>query len=381
MAHLSFTWLRYYFSFLAKIDQTISVRGDLQPSASITDVQSPSTGVVSQIFVTDGQSVTKGTELLSVESTGLKSQASSLKDSILLLELESESLQGVIASKGDPANFSDLPLFNTNISSSQTDNMLAARNQIQQVRSQLRQIDVRIKSRSQSFSLQSQIVADTKPLFEDGGISRNNYLRQLNQLQELQAEIASLEGERDKIVGSSIARLAGINRQLLSLNARLDGINQELQYRTIKAPSNGVIFNLSVQPSSVVSTTESLLQIVPSNTLEARVAISNSDIGFVKLGQVASVSVDSFPSGEFGYISGKVTSIGSDSLPPDDFSRQSYFPASISLDQQQVLAGNNQLNLQSGMSISANIKLRSRPVITLLTDIFTRQLDGVKRFR
>ena len=64
-------------------------------------------------------------------------------------------------------------------------------------------------------------------------------------------------------------------------------------------------------------------------------------------------------------------------LTPDDFVVILF--TAIPLDQ-QVLAGNNQLNLQSGMSISANIKLRSRPVITLLTDTL-RQLDGVKRFR
>ena len=40
-----------------------------------------------------------------------------------------------------------------------------------------------------------------------------------------------------------------------------------------------------------------------------------------------------------------------------------------------------QLNLQSGMAVTANIKLRTRPALTVVTDIFTRQLDGVKTFR
>ena len=74
-------------------------------------------------------------------------------------------------------------------------------------------------------------------------------------------------------------------------------------------------------------------------------------------------------------------SIGSDSLPPDSTSNAVYFPGVVSLRQQKVQTGSQYLNLQSGMSISANIKLRSRPAITIMTDIFTRQLDGVKRFR
>ena len=45
------------------------------------------------------------------------------------------------------------------------------------------------------------------------------------------------------------------------------------------------------------------------------------------------------------------------------------------------MAGDQQLNLQSGMGVSANIKLRSRPVISIISDLFTKQLEGVKRFR
>ena len=131
----------------------------------------------------------------------------------------------------------------------------------------------------------------------------------------------------------------------------------------------------------MVSATSTILKIVPGTKLSANVSIPNSDIGFVKVGQSVSISVDSFPSGEFGYISGSLTSVGSDALPPDSKSQQVYFPAVISLKEQSVLSGTNQLNLQSGMSITGNIKLRSRPAISIITDIFTKQLDGVKQFR
>ena len=95
----------------------------------------------------------------------------------------------------------------------------------------------------------------------------------------------------------------------------------------------------------------------------------------------ATVSVDSFPSGEFGYINGEVTSLALDALPPTSETQGYTFPANIQLKEQSVLAGDKELNLQSGMSVTANIKLRSRPVISIVTDTFTRQLEGVKRFR
>lgn len=124
-----------------------------------------------------------------------------------------------------------------------------------------------------------------------------------------------------------------------------------------------------------------VLKIVPANRLQAKVDIGDSDIGFVKVGLPATVAVDSFPSGEFGYIQGTVIRLGSDALTPDQTSNQFRFPATISLQQQSVESGGKALNLQSGMGVTANIKLRSRPVITIVTDMFTKQLEGVKRFR
>ena len=204
---------------------------------------------------------------------------------------------------------------------------------------------------------------------------------QLNALQELQAQIASVKGEQSRLLGLVVSRQDRNNKQELSLIASLDSIQEQLDYRIVRAPTSGKIFNLSVSPQSVVGSDEIPSKIVPSDNLQASVDILDSDIGFVKPGLPVSVAVDSFPSGEFGYISGTLNSIGLDALPPSPDKPQRHFPALITLEQQSVESGDTQLNLQSGMSITANIKLRSRRAITLITDIFTRQLDGIKRFR
>ena len=184
-----------------------------------------------------------------------------------------------------------------------------------------------------------------------------------------------------RIIGVASSQLNSLNRQALNLRSELDSVIEFISYKTIHAPASGRIFDLKASPSSVVRTSEPLLKIVPTDNLQAQIKISNADIGFVKVGQNVSVAVDSFPAGEFGYIKGQLISLGSDSLPPDRDSPQIYFPATVQLDQQSVFSGNQKLNLQSGMSITANIKLRSRQAITILTDLFTRQMDGIKEFR
>jgi HlyD family secretion protein len=212
-------------------------------------------------------------------------------------------------------------------------------------------------------------------------MGRNQFLTQLNEVQETKVEVANLEEERSRAIGQAAAQLNDINRQAINLRAELVGLKETLSYRTIKAPIAGRVFDAKLSPYSVINADQTALKLVPDNTLQASVEISNADIGFVKVGMPVNVSVDSFPSGEFGYIQGTLTSLGSDALPPGQTNQQYRFPATVTLKQQRVESGGQPLNLQSGMSVSANIRLRSRPVINVVTDMFTKQLEGVKRFR
>uniref|UniRef100_UPI0040476CB9 HlyD family efflux transporter periplasmic adaptor subunit n=1 Tax=Cyanobium sp. TaxID=2164130 RepID=UPI0040476CB9 len=369
------------WSFVARLDQTISVRGRLEPSGSVQNIESPSNGVVREVFVKEGQQVQAGSALMSVEAKGLSSRRLALEQTIRLLNLHAEALKAIISSNGDPDRMGPMPLLPAVSDPSLAEKLITARNQTQQIRSQLEQLDTRIASRQESLRLQKRIAADMRPVFEGGGLARNAYLTQLNQLQELTAEVATLKGELSRVIGSATAQLSEVNRQQINLQSELVTIKESISYRTIKAPVAGVVFDAKVGPFSVVNTSQILLKIVPENRLQAKVDIPNSDIGFVRVGMPATVAVDSFPSGEFGYIQGELSRLGSDALPPDPANGQFRFPAVIVLKEQGVMSGSQKLNLQSGMGVSANIKLRSRPAISILTDIFTRQAEGLKRFR
>ncbi len=369
------------WAFTAKLDQTITVRGRLEPSGSVQEIESPSNGVVRQVFVKEGQLVQAGSPLLTVEARGLASRREALEQTLKLLNLQADALESIIASQGNPSRLGPLPPLPSIANSDLAEKLITARNQTQQLRSQLVQLDTRIRSREESLRLKKRIASDLKPLYERGGIARNNYLNELNEIQELTADIATLRGEISRLIGGASAQLSDLNKQQINLQSELVGTNEAISNRTIKAPVSGMIFDSKVVPYSVVSASQVVLKIVPENRLQAKVAIPNADVGFVRVGMPATVAVDSFPSGEFGYIQGSLLRLGSDALPPDQENPQYRFPAVITLKQQQVEAGKQPLNLQSGMGVTANIKLRSRPAISILTDIFTRQLEGVKRFR
>lgn len=369
------------WAFTAKIDQTVTVRGRLEPAGSVREVDSPSAGVVSKVFVKDGETVTQGQPLFDVEAKGLVSRRLALQSTLSLFELQARTLKGILSSDGDPKRFQELPPIPVVADPVLNAQLNTARQQSQQYRSQLEQLSARLGSRRETLRLQEKIASDLKPLYEGGGMARNQYLTQLNQVQETRADVATLEEERSRVIGAVASQLNQIDRQMIQIRAELVGLKETISYRTVRAPIDGKVFNAEVSPQTVVNADQTVLKLVPANRLQAKVEISDADIGFVKVGLPVTVSVDSFPSGEFGYIKGTLTRLGSDALPPDQRSPQYRFPATVSLDEQAVEAGDQQLNLQSGMGISANIKLRSRPVITIISDLFTKQLDGVKRFR
>jgi hemolysin D len=113
----------------------------------------------------------------------------------------------------------------------------------------------------------------------------------------------------------------------------------------------------------------------------AKVYITNKDIGFVREGMKVDVRIDSFPFSEFGDIKGELVEIASDALPPEQTRPYYSFPAKIRLKSQSLSVNNRKLPLQSGMSISGNIKLRERTVMSIFTDLFTQQIDNLKTVR
>ena len=78
------------------------------------------------------------------------------------------------------------------------------------------------------------------------------------------------------------------------------------------------------------------MRIVPDNDLEAIVYINSSDIGFVDLGRRAEISIDSYPSSDFGVLNGIVSFISQNSSNISANNNNLFFEAKVSLDNQYL---------------------------------------------
>lgn len=189
--------------------------------------------------------------------------------------------------------------------------------------------------------------------------------------------IADIDSQLNKSIVENDKRIA-------ELGSQISRTNVTLKYQEIKAPVGGTVFDLKAGPGYVPppNQTEPLLKIVPDDNLIAEVNITNQDIGFVRVGQKVDVRIDSFPFSEFGDIKGEVMSIGSDALEPDEIHQFYRFPAKVELDQQYLATADREIPLQSGMSVTANIKVReNRTVLSLITELFNKKVESLKQVR
>ena len=204
-----------------------------------------------------------------------------------------------------------------------------------------------------------------------------------------QKRIAEIDSQISRVIIDN-------NKRIAELDSQISQAQQTIKYQKITAPIGGVVFDLKARPGFVPqpSQAEALLKIVPDGCptevkdaakgcLVAEVDVTNQDIGFVRVGQKADIRIDSFSYSEYGDIKGEVISIGSDALPPDENHRFYRFPVRVSLSSQElVLKDKSTLPLQSGMSVSVNIKVNeNRTVLGLFTDMFNKQVDTLKQVR
>jgi hemolysin D len=287
-----------------------------------------------------------------------------------------------------------------------------------QLKRQLTQNQVQVDTAQEILKINQGIFKDLTQVAQEGGLPRIQYLKQQQEVKTSQARVLQLLEEQERLrlaisqaeqklqntvalsqqdlltkIAENEKRLAEIDSQLnkaivenekriAEIDSQLKQAEQTLTYQQVRSPVDGVVFDLKASgPGYVATTAEPVLKVVPADALTVKVFLSNKDIGFVKVGMPVDVRIDSFPFSEFGDIKGSVASIGSDALPPTQVRQFYSFPVEVQIDQQSLNADGRNLPLQSGMSVSANIKTRQRSVMSIFTDSFTQKVDSFKSVR
>jgi hemolysin D len=244
---------------------------------------------------------------------------------------------------------------------------------IQEQRQQLQQHQSEIGQLDQEYArLQLSVAQSAAKLANSRALNRKDLF---TRIADNDKRIAEIDSQLNKSLVENAKKITEITNQIAQAN-------QSLKYQEIRSPVAGEVFELKAYLAGTVgNNAEPLMQIIPIQDTIAKVYITNKDIGFVKIGQQVDVRIDTFNFSEFGDIKGTIEWIGSDALPPDQAYPFARFPAKIKLSRQTLTIKGIASQLKPGMSIEANIKLRDRTVMSLFTDTFFKQADGVKNLR
>jgi len=376
-----------YISFTS-IDETIQSTGKLEPKGTTIDVKVPMGGVIKKILVEEGELVKKNQSLLELDTTAAKSKLEALE------RVRTQIIADTLLSKiqlGEEINIENLTdnqkLKLNSLKNEYNSRIKASINAVDQISFQKQALLERIKSQEEVLKIREEILIQLKEVTEIGGLSRIKFAKERQEVIQLRGQLLSSEADlkrvnaqlsesenrlRNTIAASNIdfsTKIEENKKQVAQLQNQISETKLTLDYQEIKSPLDGLIFDLQpAAPGFVVNSNSPILKVVPVDDLVARVFVSNRDIAFLKKGQIVKVRIDAYPYNEFGELEGEIESIGSDVLEPNEEYNFFRFPITVKLQDRFLLHKGKNLPLLTGMSLSANIVLRQRPVIAIFTE-------------
>lgn len=376
---------------LGSVDIVASAEGKLSPQGSIKLIQPAEAGIVRRIYVKDGQKVTKGQLLVELDPTLSGTELGQSREALLVAELTVARARAVLdALEGKGFNFV-APLGAT--PQMVSDHGSYARAQLLQIQSQageqsatsraagLAAAEARTQARkiTESLPLLDQQLKANETLLEKGYVSKLRVLEMQRQrlsaerdrqaaLQTAARAAAEAGAARSRGVGANVGGRADLLQTLIAAEAEVVQRRGELAkaaqragFGRIVAPVSGTVSQLAVHTEGgMVEGLRPIMAIVPNSGLTAEAALSNSDVGFVRVGQEVSVKVHAYPYSRHGTISGKVVSVGADAV--QDEQKGLVYPVRIELDPTAA----KRFTLRPGMEITADVRTGSRRLIEYL---------------
>jgi hemolysin D len=426
------------WSIAARVDVVVAARGKLEPVSQTQGVQSQVGGVVTSVMVKEGEIVKKGQLLMQLDKSPLYTQLESLSEQQgeLLQEVAAlrKARQGTVATgdlspelknqvqersllmaqlSGDPSGLAPEQQQRYALFQQQLDNQRSInRLQTSTLNAQIATTNSQADQTAYQLQVEQGQLEQLQPLAESGAIARAEVMKravdvsalqsrinqanlqksqlQLSQqqaevetqriqataYQSVQQQLASLDSQFDATVKTN-------ERQLLQIAAQLKQVQHDLKSQDLRAPVDGAVFNLVHQlPGVVAQPAQVLLQVVPSESLVARIQVANADIANLQEGMTVDVRIDAYPFTEFGAVEGTVTRISREALPSSPQAPgETTFPVEVKLKTQVLDRQGKPLTLVPGMTIAANVKVRSRAPISYVADELIKAWDSLRSTR
>lgn len=329
---------------LAPIDEVARGEGKVIPSSQLQVMQTLDGGVVEEVAVQEGDLVSQGDLLISIESTRFASDLAEQKSRELALKADIVRLRALVEGTDVqfPLEFEETAPELVQVQRSLFENSreelreqkLIYQQQLEQRQADLREAESARTQYREVLNLASRELELKKPLVASGAVSEVDLIK-------LEREISNARGEVNQ-AGAAISRassaitearskireteLVMTNRwrqqlseavsELAAIRDALEGLGDRVSKTQIVSPVDGTVQRLFAQTEGgVVSPGQDVVEIVPLNDeLLVEAKISPKDIAFIRKGQQAIVKFSAYDFAVFGGLEATVEHISADTI-------------------------------------------------------------------
>lgn len=336
------------WSHFAVLDEVTTAEGKAIPSSKIQVIQNLEGGIISEIFVREGQVVDKDDVLLRLDDTRFLSNKGeteadrlSLTARIERLSAEAEGRDLVMPDeiRRDAAQLAEdeLALYRSRQQRLQSEQRTLGE-QLRQKSQELAEFRAKAQQYRASLSLLQQELNMSQPLVATGAISQVEILRLQRSAVEARGaldatnlaitraeaainEIRSKVDESELVFRSEAFReLNELRTELKKITATRSAIEDRVSRTTVTSPVKGIIKQLKVNTiGGVVQPGSDMLEIVPlDDSLLIEAKVRPQDVAFLHPGQKAMVKFSAYDYTLYGGLKAQLELISADTITDEE---------------------------------------------------------------
>lgn len=208
-----------------------------------------------------------------------------------------------------------------------------------------------------------------------------------NSLIEAKHQLESLQSDRDAFVQQWMSQSS---QDLVTAQGTRDTVVAQLAKASrhrdlvqIHAPEDAIVLTRAkVSVGSVLKEGDTFMTIVPVNApIEAEINISAHEVGFIRAGDRTSVKVDAFPFVEHGMAHGRLSWISEGAFTLDDDGKpvNPFYKARVAVEELHFTRVPPGFRLIPGMTLTADVHIGERSVLGYLISGATRSINETMR--
>lgn len=349
------------------IDETVRSQGKIVASGSNQVIQVADGGVLSELFVKEGDKVKQGQLLATLEKDRARAGYNEVESQVAHLKSELSRSTAILAKT--PLLFGELSKKYPHFIQSQT----ALYNQ------QKRSLEQEMFVLNETLEISVEEWNITRDLEKSGDVGQIEVLRVKQKMLELKRKVTDTENKYYEKASTEVKKLEG---ELAGVLHKLKKQQSVLEYTDVYSPVDGIIKDLKVTTvGGVLRSGEELMEISPSQggvILQAK--ITPVDIGRLKLDMPATIKLDAFDYTIFGGLKGVVTYISSDTLLEKDPSGREMAFYQVNIEIEGPEHDDNEksklIKPKLGMSGTIDVKIGVRSLFAYLIKPISRGFGG-----